>query len=783
MFDPLHQWLGIPADEQPPNLYRLLGLSLWEDDSAVIHAAADRQMSRLHQVSGGQHTAEAEDLTNQISAARLCLTSASRKRTYDETLRSELDQIAAVVNPLAHTIPVVPPVPTTPPSPGWLEPTVPAVDHQPAAVATGPTQSAWPVVARPEQGKTSRKQKRKRKQGKTGRRPRGSWGYLHYLGGLGLVASILVVIAAKRGLISLPGVPDTRGEGGPAISNPQAISGRPETAERPDPANATRPGTRPSIGIQPTAPEPMSTVATGIGTSPNEPAASEPQSAMQSEPQSDSLVDLVQPIVSKPADTEADKVPLPSDAELAKSRSLISELYRSQYADAKSSSDKIKLADQMMRDAEATLDDPVGRYALWQFARGIYAGQGKFESALAVVDRADQTYRDVDVLEGKAKTLTASAEAITGPRNASMVAPIVDAARKLADQAASAERFDLAVPLITFIEARFSKRIPSDNRKQLADQKTSLEERAQWLESYRNGLARLQAAPDDPAANSAVGRYLCFGKSDWNAGLRYLAAGIDSPIRDAAQQESESARTLDQSIAVADAWVQAGQSPSLPKAVSGAILRHAHGIYLAGQGSATGLTAKKLEMRLAELAPWAGDADQSMAINVNAGDGKAGLLDGQVRTSPQSRRDLATITGQTLVVGMGGVPDGRGQAEAGLKLSGVRRVVVTGQASHGEMIEVDAYSKTGFVIDYHTGQGYVRRVFLGLGLATAREFTELPVWGKASVPDEVTDIGKAPEYTIDLTRWAPKDWDGECWFSVLMQNAGTDRKLEVAVSW
>ncbi len=35
-FDPYREWLDIPPADQPPNYYRLLGLSLFEDDCAAI---------------------------------------------------------------------------------------------------------------------------------------------------------------------------------------------------------------------------------------------------------------------------------------------------------------------------------------------------------------------------------------------------------------------------------------------------------------------------------------------------------------------------------------------------------------------------------------------------------------------------------------------------------------------------------------------------------------------------------------------------------------------------
>ena len=38
-FDPYHEWLGIPASEQPPNHYRLLGTTLFEANLDVLALA------------------------------------------------------------------------------------------------------------------------------------------------------------------------------------------------------------------------------------------------------------------------------------------------------------------------------------------------------------------------------------------------------------------------------------------------------------------------------------------------------------------------------------------------------------------------------------------------------------------------------------------------------------------------------------------------------------------------------------------------------------------------
>ena len=53
MFDPLHKWFGIPRSEQPPNDYRLLGITLYESDPEVIDGAADKQLAFLHGLANG----------------------------------------------------------------------------------------------------------------------------------------------------------------------------------------------------------------------------------------------------------------------------------------------------------------------------------------------------------------------------------------------------------------------------------------------------------------------------------------------------------------------------------------------------------------------------------------------------------------------------------------------------------------------------------------------------------------------------------------------------------
>lgn len=99
MFDPYSDWLGIPAEDQPPDHYRLLGLPLYEANPTAIARAADRQMGRIRARAAGERAADAVRLLEAIVAALRCLVDPDTRQAYDDSLRRRLES------------PDVPPVP------------------------------------------------------------------------------------------------------------------------------------------------------------------------------------------------------------------------------------------------------------------------------------------------------------------------------------------------------------------------------------------------------------------------------------------------------------------------------------------------------------------------------------------------------------------------------------------------------------------------------------------------------------------------------------------------
>lgn len=601
----------------------------------------------------------------------------------------------------------------------------------------------------------------------------------------------MVLVGLKRGVISLDrdraawlGIDVERDvvvdpvQVDPVVDDP--VPKIPSTPTRTE-AASQRPPLSPSI-----APE---TAASSSSSS--EPIANQ-SSATASMPKNDSLVDLMHPsVAAAPTNTDAEmkapapalQTPIPTGEPLEKRMVLVSELYKDRYVDAKTSVQRIKFATEMQVDGESTDDDPIGRFALWKVASDILVREGRFDLAMPIIDRLDQLYQDVPVAKWKAEALTGSAPGVSGTEVAKFAATAVDVMNDLA----SDEDFDTAIQLGDFASKRFGDRLTRNRRDELNTAIARIATRADRFAKYQSAMQTLETNPNDVPANHTVGAYLCLVDEDWQAGLPRIANGLSSPITTIAKAELSigDRREAESAAKLADDWYDLADK--MPDADSrDAVRRHSLRWYAIAQASAVGLIRKKIDLQVNELFAEYPDAFPDATIHVGGEDvtiDGAEVIDRQIRTGDRSRRDLASINERTIVIGMGPRPDGLGQAEAGLELRGVKQITVTGEASHQEMVTVDAFSKTGFMIDYHTVSGYTRRVFLGLGLAPGREFLETPRWGTGTKPDMVTDIGKSDSYTIDLNRFAPSDWDGRCWFAVLMHNAGPDRKLTATISW
>lgn len=163
-FDPYFQWLGILPNEQPANWYRLLGLKLWEANAAAIEEASQKQSAIARQHLQGPHALLAQQVLTQIATAKQCLLNPSKKISYDQTLREQIQGIPkpAPKPPQASPPlpPATPPIPSAVPlarpiAPGQVATAVPlarAIVPPPAPPAVPPPPPNFPILEGPAKG-------------------------------------------------------------------------------------------------------------------------------------------------------------------------------------------------------------------------------------------------------------------------------------------------------------------------------------------------------------------------------------------------------------------------------------------------------------------------------------------------------------------------------------------------------------------------------------------------------------------------------------------------------
>jgi len=114
----------------------------------------------------------------------------------------------------------------------------------------------------------------------------------------------------------------------------------------------------------------------------------------------------------------------------------------------------------------------------------------------------------------------------------------------------------------------------------------------------------------------------------------------------------------------------------------------------------------------------------------------------------------------------------------------------------GNIKGYDDNSFAGLVIDYHSKDGYLKRVWLGMGAGSANRYDLRPgkwilddasmsLFQRVSFEKEFVDVSKEINanniYTLELSKYAPSNWDGRVWIGSGVQNLETPVTFTVAL--
>jgi hypothetical protein len=291
-----------------------------------------------------------------------------------------------------------------------------------------------------------------------------------------------------------------------------------------------------------------------------------------------------------------ERAPVPKPEEIGKAEQLVKEVFGGEYAKT-SPAARAALAAKLWKQAEQTKDDPVGRYVLLRDARDFAAKGGDPLTAGKAADALADEYR---LGPGAARAPMAAplATAPLTPDNARAAADVLISG---AEAAAAGDEWDDALALLKSADvvARKAKNFALANK--VKTQLSQVEKGKAAATQIEEQVAALKANPDDPAANLAVGRYLCLVKHEWDAALPHLVKGATGRLKEAVDKDLKAAESEDveAQLAAADAWYDlAGRSPADTKAV---LQARAHHWYLLALPKAAGLGKAKAEKRVEEL--------------------------------------------------------------------------------------------------------------------------------------------------------------------------------------
>ncbi len=244
--------------------------------------------------------------------------------------------------------------------------------------------------------------------------------------------------------------------------------------------------------------------------------------------------------------------PIPSPQEVARAERLVHEVYVSEYA-LLAVADRQALARKMLQQAAAS-DDPAARYVLLREARDIASGAGDARTCEKAVARLAEAY-GLDRLAMLRTELEHASRCAASPELLREAAHVCLESVDLAVLADDYRNADAFVRIAAGAAKRARDNVLAQTAQTAAGAVREMED-----EFARVGVAReLLTQGHDPVAAAKVGRFLCFIKNDWTAGLPLMSKGPDSLVAKLARQELEDPQEAPSRLAMAEAWWDLGE--------------------------------------------------------------------------------------------------------------------------------------------------------------------------------------------------------------------------------
>ena len=787
MFDFLHKWLGIPPEEQPPNHYRLLGLCVFEDDADVIDAAADKHLAFLHNLANGEHGEAAEDLSNKISSVRLLLLNSARKAQYDNTLREKTaksDIKSAVENPEGTATDSATQVRLPSPLPAKPAPIARPVQlpraltpkRQVKTMANQGIGNATPDVS-PEvifdattvnrhAARSSKAVGNKRTT--TRRRRHVSW--LTRLVRLSTIAAFVAVLYLGYSIAT-----------GDLEFDRKAFEQFIMNADKTEPAHVSPPKMTIIEGLD----RDHKTAAKPRRTQPSEQGGFKTEIDPSMEGKADRQNE------SNASEEASRNTPMPTAESIDQQMLQI-------------------IQDPKFNNEPWTNVDPEEQ-ACWFYNVGVkLTGTDNETKRLAYFKLAYAKLFHLQRYAWCFSVIDSIPEHNPGYPSRTQKAGLV---MEYLTQEVNVEQafFEPSCELIEecvrngeFVEARSIYEALRDNQSINATQLKTLAAIQRHITEFELAFNAKEKAEenlritgsgglDHSRRSEPIGVFYCFYADDWDVGLEHLEIPEGKYAKPAGLELASAS-----SIEIAEAWEEVWNGelePIRKRAIGRRMITNYNNHVRAKNYIVSPVFRRKVENLMEKVFPrgantfvWGkkhfpvviGSEERNFGKRV-----KATVTKGN---SWNRSRDLSLVMPNGV---------GTGEAVAAIELGNVSRIDVTPEEL-GPKPGKEAV--LGFIVDYHTPGGYMKRVFLRFDKNHLRMFEQPIPWNevdfgasrkgrfpertRAKVPQDALKIlDAAASHTFVLRDWAPRNWDGRVWFMVYMKDAGPRYNLKCHLKW
>jgi serine/threonine protein kinase len=288
------------------------------------------------------------------------------------------------------------------------------------------------------------------------------------------------------------------------------------------------------------------------------------------------------------------RLALPPASEQATMRAVLRDQYKNEFAKAKAPADKGALGRFLYVASFKSQKDNTTRYLMLNEARDLAVEAGE----AFLFDRVIASLEEQFQVDGDAMRMELLPKLALKTRLPLASRDVAEVGMLLGEKLAAHDQHDQAKKVFdaSLAAARKSKDEPFV--KQATERSRRLTSSKQAFDVAAKAQKALETDPTNAEANLALGRYRCFERFDWAAGLPMLARCSDTKLAELAKDSLAAQDDATLALAAADAWWDRAQASSQQKADLIVAARRMYHIAIPAQ---SGLPLSRIEQRLGEI--------------------------------------------------------------------------------------------------------------------------------------------------------------------------------------